>query len=389
MAKIFLGRVGEEDEDVGPLRRKPSAPPNNLLAGMLRPLIEPVKAGAGASPPSKKRSVVEASPGFIRIRETSTTLIAQLDVGTNEIGVLLNDTFIASARWARSRIENKAQLGRIQIPDSSWLEFEVSIARAIADPEILRASEAHPLMVVKAGGGGLRDRKGIEQELGDANEHTAVQETRKACSPFEWVNGVRRATLDEDRRGIDIVITTANVGEIYVQVKSSQGGANSWIRKYSTSPIFERTILLVMNGGDPGARIGRIRYELERLYRRLGGSAEPASSPPAPVTPPPSAPLGELADPTLGPLSLPLHPTLAGMLKNVSSSTPGYLVKVAEVQRLALERDKEKRLRMEVAKQSEGYLLLRAYRRLRALGAKVDDLEERAPWLKDAPPQDA
>lgn len=47
-----------------------------------------------------------------------------------------------------------------------------------------------------------------------------------------WVDTIRRSTREEDILGIDIVVQTKDVGNLYVQVKSSQNDARRFRKKH-------------------------------------------------------------------------------------------------------------------------------------------------------------
>ena len=47
----------------------------------------------------------------------------------------------------------------------------------------------------------------------------------------KWIHDVRRASAEEDRRGIDFIVTT-DAGEINVQIKSSLGWARNYIKNH-------------------------------------------------------------------------------------------------------------------------------------------------------------
>lgn len=45
-----------------------------------------------------------------------------------------------------------------------------------------------------------------------------------------WYNGISKATDEQDETGIDFIIHTAH-GNIFIQIKSSQTGANNFLKK--------------------------------------------------------------------------------------------------------------------------------------------------------------
>jgi hypothetical protein len=50
-----------------------------------------------------------------------------------------------------------------------------------------------------------------------------------------WVVRARRATKLEDRKGIDIVVQTSDIGRLFIQIKSSRRGADKFLREHSGS----------------------------------------------------------------------------------------------------------------------------------------------------------
>jgi hypothetical protein len=81
-----------------------------------------------------------------------------------------------------------------------------------------------------------------------------------------WIVVVREATREEDKQGIDIVITTA-VGNLFVQVKSGKAQARLWRKKYAAT-IGART-LLVRWEGDRIAAPTVLAAALQALYARI------------------------------------------------------------------------------------------------------------------------
>lgn len=75
----------------------------------------------------------------------------------------------------------------------------------------------------------LRAIKGITLERGkkaEENFFKAMMTSASAEMP-KWFVRVRRPTLKEDRHeGKDAIIVTSDVGELFIQIKSSETGAN-------------------------------------------------------------------------------------------------------------------------------------------------------------------
>ena len=58
----------------------------------------------------------------------------------------------------------------------------------------------------------------------------------------DWLKGISRATKEEDRKGIDFIIHTVS-GNVFVQIKSSEGGASIFKKRKSRN---FRIIILVI-----------------------------------------------------------------------------------------------------------------------------------------------
>lgn len=85
---------------------------------------------------------------------------------------------------------------------------------------------------------------GVKQLLGKiANERGSKNEERAlvACShlslgTLDWISEARLATKEEDKRGIDVVVTS-DVGKLYIQVKSSKSGVSTFKKSKSTKAL--------------------------------------------------------------------------------------------------------------------------------------------------------
>lgn len=73
-----------------------------------------------------------------------------------------------------------------------------------------------------------------------ANEKGRTNERRVLAAALAlevaWVRGARAATLEEDARGIDVVVSS-DVGDLYVQVKSSTNAANAFAEERGAGRI--------------------------------------------------------------------------------------------------------------------------------------------------------
>ncbi len=70
--------------------------------------------------------------------------------------------------------------------------------------------------------------KEVTRARGRANEARALDAAKK--SSHRWVRSVRAGTQAEDREGIDIIVSS-DVGELFIQVKSSVAGRDRFLEK--------------------------------------------------------------------------------------------------------------------------------------------------------------
>lgn len=166
-------------------------------------------------------------------------------------------------------------------------EFEVAFAAAESDAEIQALAGATPARLAELG---CRGRDGdAARAVGDVHERQVLDIAKVALHGRPWIRSVRLSTLEEDRRGIDIVVET-DLGDIYVQVKSSEGGANKYRRQYAASPDLARTVVVVMGPGRGSEVASQIAGKVNGIWRKMGG-AESRPCPPKPVSPAPIMPV--------------------------------------------------------------------------------------------------
>lgn len=288
---------------------------------------------------------------------------ARLRLSDNHVTITPDIT----ASWARTRLVDLSA----EVPNID--DIEIAIARVLRDPEVLRRAEAHPILVLNAGGRPLAPGDPLGRDFGDANERVVLEDVRKVTQELEWVRAVRRATEEEDHRGLDIVVET-DVCDLFIQVKSSHANAEEWRRRYKTAPTYSRTILVVMSiERDICKRRGRIRSELRRMYKASGGiEPEQPLAPPAPH--PPTAPR---------------HPLVPRILGNPASASPKYIANLIEVERVALARDQEKTRRMELhedIRRTKEALRVATRALINAgLDEAVAQVTALAPWVTEHP----
>lgn len=70
----------------------------------------------------------------------------------------------------------------------------------------------------------------VRNERGTANEYKVLEGIQESSKKPEWYVAARHATREEDDRGIDLIVTT-DVGDVYLQVKSSKFRAEQFKRK--------------------------------------------------------------------------------------------------------------------------------------------------------------
>jgi len=117
---------------------------------------------------------------------------------------------------------------------------------------------------------------GVPREIGRlANERGRKNERRvvaaSALITDEWMSGARPATPEEDARGIDVVVLTNDMGNLYLQVKSSWCGAKIAREKprFSCGPVE-----VVVACDDELRLVRRVRDALFRLRARWSGMRE-------------------------------------------------------------------------------------------------------------------
>lgn len=59
-----------------------------------------------------------------------------------------------------------------------------------------------------------------------------------------WFKGISRSTREEDGKGIDFVIHTT-VGNIFIQIKSSEAGANKFFKKIKLKRLKNIIVLVI------------------------------------------------------------------------------------------------------------------------------------------------
>lgn len=65
-----------------------------------------------------------------------------------------------------------------------------------------------------------------------------------------WLRRARRATPREDRSGIDVIVTTRDMGDLLLQVKSSLYGARKWARRNDVRLARKRIAIVIVTPHD-------------------------------------------------------------------------------------------------------------------------------------------
>jgi len=71
----------------------------------------------------------------------------------------------------------------------------------------------------------------IERQKGITAERKALEALLLNYKDLPWLSFPRKASWNEDRRGIDIVVPTTDIGELYLQIKSSRFGVEKFNKK--------------------------------------------------------------------------------------------------------------------------------------------------------------
>lgn len=99
----------------------------------------------------------------------------------------------------------------------------------------------------------------LAAERGREHEALVLRVLDKGPLPT-WATSFRSATTEEDARGVDVVVSTSDAGDLLLQVKSSQTGAAKFKRRY---PHRDDIGLIVIRNGD--LRISTLLCELGKL----------------------------------------------------------------------------------------------------------------------------
>lgn len=82
----------------------------------------------------------------------------------------------------------------------------------------------------------------LGNERGSKNESLVAEVLSGLKERWPWVKGWSKATAEQDRKGIDFVVNT-DVGDLYLQVKSSESGK----RKFKDTPRKSSILCVVVS----------------------------------------------------------------------------------------------------------------------------------------------
>lgn len=389
LARSAIPRATEDDE-ITVIRPPPPMPKSTGFvvggAPARPPLLAPVF-------PDRRALDVRAEAGLVTVSLSVTSprgaapLVVTWHRPTGEVCAAWAGTPFAVGRWQNHRVVGLLSVdgGRVRAADSppqfdaALLEVEIALAKAERDPVLMMQAGAHVVELVALGAmpndaDDALTRGQIAQEIGDAHEHLATRMVRKGLASTPWVRGIRRATLDEDRRGLDVIVETIDAGDLYVQVKSSAAAVGAYRRKYATAPCYPRTvIMLIVTGREQDTMPGSIAKELRKLYRTMGGMLP--DSPPKQTAPPFVVPKTSLpGDGKLSQANARKRALAAGDLSEFAGHSPKYVADLIEAQKIALERDRLKTERCRLTE--EGRASKEALNlALVLLGRRTDDQE--------------
>lgn len=297
MSRVFYSD-GDEPMRVPPRPRMP-VPRSNLLAG-----LAPFRAAAPAAPSplafpdNGAKATVTASEGEI-VASLFVARIGQPPADFHavrrgaDVALMLDTDHVGRGTWSAGHIDavdmspdTERSLGARTLR-AALSEFEVAFAAAESDAQIQALAGATPARLAELG---LRAQDGAAARVvGDVHERQVLDIAKVALHGRPWVRAVRLSTLEEDQRGVDIVVETDR-DDIYVQVKSSVGGASKYRRQYGASPDLARTVVVIMGPGRGSEVATQIAGKVNDIWRKMGG-AEVRTSPPMPAPPAPPTPL--------------------------------------------------------------------------------------------------
>ncbi|MEK7642866.1 MAG: hypothetical protein AAB372_00210 [Patescibacteria group bacterium] len=113
---------------------------------------------------------------------------------------------------------------------------------------------------------------GVAQAFGSMGRERGGQRENRFLAVFrehprdapEWFRGVERASRELDRKGIDAIIYT-DVGKIFIQIKSSQGGKRRFEELHPRTHI----IVIIIRGYDLDESIRKSTYQLVGVRRDI------------------------------------------------------------------------------------------------------------------------
>lgn len=114
----------------------------------------------------------------------------------------------------------------------------------------------------------LRELSRLASERGRTHEHRVEESFKSLVGTPNWFRSISKSTQEQDRRGIDFIVETADMGSLYVQVKSSKTGKNEFKKRQGARA--NKIAIVIIRDTDDHARIrAKVISSLMELRKRL------------------------------------------------------------------------------------------------------------------------
>lgn len=132
-----------------------------------------------------------------------------------------------------------------------------------------RSKQRHPDAPVPAGQGlSPTVQWKLNRERGDRVEVHVLESFRNATESPDWFSGIHLGTSEQQQQGIDCVVETTDMGPLFVQVKSSERGAEDF--RTSKGHRADSIAVVVIKSSMSHAKVrGKVIGALEALRRRI------------------------------------------------------------------------------------------------------------------------
>ena len=141
-------------------------------------------------------------------------------------------------------------------------------AVALIEAEARRLAEAGIRVRAMPGNELLRGR--IAYHLGHLAEERVVRLLKQDPRRPPWLLDARLASAEEDAQGVDVVVSTADAGDLALQVKISQDGVASFLRWHKPLLATVGVVIAPTEAADADVWVEAIRQ-----LTRLREAAEP------------------------------------------------------------------------------------------------------------------